>query len=49
MSPVVLGGFAAIDAAVIAQIAYAIRDYGQRDGDESGHDPMDTDAGPPSS
>jgi hypothetical protein len=30
VSPVVIGSFAAIDVAVIGQIAYALRDYERR-------------------
>jgi SLT domain-containing protein len=34
MSPVVIGGFAALDAAVIAQIGYAMSQYGRRGADK---------------
>ncbi|HEY1284699.1 MAG TPA: hypothetical protein VGF04_01305 [Solirubrobacterales bacterium] len=35
VSPVVIGGFAAIDAALIGQLAYALRDYEKRYRDEA--------------
>lgn len=35
MSPIVIGSFAALDAAVIAQVGYALRDYQRRSAGDS--------------